>query len=292
MPWVGLDETWLFGIGTAAPSVAATVAFGNVQSGSEIGGLGGGFRHNEGAGGADDITWEMIEPTARVETIYKGEALIASAKRTVYNGLPPRVAVAGGLIVATNGMKAISGYINTQGIECGAVGDPVHVSYDILGIQFEQFTATQAATWAVTNAFVWHAGGISLANGTYDVQSFRAELNNNITLQSSLDAKAAASQRLPEWADTGSEAVSLRCTVRTPLGIDLAADWPSALATAVITISNGYTNKVLTLTELYAAPGSTAYRSVGPGDAATWDLEFEAKMNSMRSAATQAWVLT
>lgn len=282
--YVGLDDFCQFSVGTGA-----TAPFGNIQGGS-IGANEGSFKHVEGAGGQDDIIWDLVKPSASIKTVYKGEALLTNCQRTVWNGLPPQIHIWGGVLddsVARSYKQ--TGYVNGLEIACGAVGDPVEVNYDVLSMTNTLATAGTAnvATAAATAPFVWHAGAATINAVAMSCRAFSVKLENGMSHDADLDAKASGSQRLPDQIDPGNEVVTARFTVAAPPTLNFAQDTPTLPINASVVISNGYTTKTLTLTGLYIKPFGAELLK-GGGDKHTWELDCEAKLNTLKSAVAQA----
>ncbi len=283
--YLALDDFAQYGIGTAA-----SVAFGNIQGGAVFSNEGS-FSHQEGAAGQDDIVWELSKPTAKVETIYKGESLLANCLRSVWNGMPPEISFLGGVLSTTASLAAqiSSAYVNKLKVACGGVGEPVKVDYDLIGVDCVPTMASSSdvATITATDPFVWQEGAVTINGVGCRCQSFEINVENGLTHDSSLDAKAAGSQRVAECIDVGSEKVSASFEVRVPLGtLDFSDDTPTLPIDASVVISNGYTSKTITLRGLYLKPIETEL--LRGEDKHTWKIEGESRYNSLRSAATAA----
>ncbi len=280
--YVGLDDFVEYRVGTAA-----TVAFGNASG--EITDDGA-FKHEEGAAGQDDIIWDMHQPKASVKSVYKGESLIANAQRSSYNGMPPVISLAGGVVGGTNLARSIAtGYVNEMEIACGGVGEAVMVNYDIIGLKATPVTYTSGQVAAVipTAPFTWQDAAVTIGTQALSCQDFSVKLENGLRHSSSLDVKTAGSERIPEEIVIGSEKVSASFTVRgLPAGINFTDDVPTLPITASIVIGNGYTTKTLTLRDLYIKPWGI---EILKGDEIhDFKLECESRYNPLRSAATAA----
>jgi len=288
MSYIGLDDFCQFAIMTGA-----TAPVGNIQGGS-IGANEGSFSHVEGAGGQDDIVWDMVKPSASIQTMYKGESLIDNALRSVWNGLPAQIHVWGGVLDDTLPLSFTqTGYINSLEMSCGAVGEAVAVNYDVVSLTNTLATADSSdiATAAATAPFVWHEGSATIGSAALSCRSFSVKVENGLTHDGDLDAKADGSQRLPDAVDPGNETVTARFTVAVPPELDFTLDTPTLPIDASVVIGNGYTTKTVTLVGLYVKPFGAELLS-GGGDKHTWELDCEAKLNTLKSAATVAIAIT
>ncbi len=280
--YVGLDDFAEYSVGTGA-----TVAFGNFTG--EITDEGT-FKHEEGAAGQDDIIWEMHQPKASIKTVYKGESLLTNCQRSVYNGLPPRISLAGGVLGGTNLARLIAtAYVNGLEISCAGVGEPVLVTYDIIGLKATPttFTAGQVATAAATAPFTCQDVAVTIGTSALGTKEWSVKLDNGLTHDSSQDAKAAGSERIPETIEVGSEKVSASLTVKIPPSdINFTDDTPTLPITAQIVIGNGYTLHTTNLRDQYIKPWSI--EMLKGDEKHTFKLECEARYNTLRSAATAA----
>lgn len=287
MGWVGLDDFCQFGVGGAA-----SVAFGDIQGGV-LGSIDQTLNHSDGAGGQDNVWFGMATPKGTVDTIYKGESLLDNVERTTYNDLPPAVEIWGGALDASVALTyKLNGYVDKCRVSCGAVGDAVQVAYDVVGTTMTSITATagQIASPASTAPFVWSAGAVTIDGAAHACQSFEVELNNNLRPESSLDAKSANSRRLPEIVEPGTEEVTGRFVVKVPIAFNGVADTPSLPFGATIQIGNGYTTKTLTLRQLFLTQEPITLEK---GDTThTFEIAFESRHNSLKSAGTAAWQVT
>lgn len=282
--YVALDDFAEYAVGTAA-----TVVFGNIQGGT-VRADEGGYAHQEGAAGQDDIVWDMVKPTARVETIYKGESLPQYAARSTWNALPTPVKFRGGVIsTSTMAVYIATAYVNALEVACGGIGEAVKVNYDLIGLAAQDVVATAGSVTAPTPTapYVWHAGAVTIGGVACRCQSFTAKIENGLTHDSSLDAKAKGAQRLPEAIDVGTEKVSASFEVRVPPYLDFTRDTPTLPIEAQVVLSNGYTTKTLTLRDLYLKPFGTEL--IRGEDKHSWTIECESRFNALRSAATAAW---
>jgi hypothetical protein len=281
--YLAFDDFAQYAVGTAA-----TVAFGNFQGG-HVNGNEGSFKHEEGGSGQDDIIWDMSKPTAAVQTVYKGETLLINCQRSTWNGMPPQVALWGGIIsTATLAALMATAYVNKCKIACGGVGEAVKVDYDFIGLGVARnvVTAGQVATATPTAPFSWQAGAVTIGAAGLICQSFEVNVDNGMTHDSSLDAAAANSQRLAEEIDLGSEKISGSFDVRIPPELDFTLDTPTLPINASIVIGNGYTTRTLTMTGLYVKPFETPLLA---GDAKhSFKLDWETKYNPLRSQAGAA----
>jgi hypothetical protein len=283
MSYIALDDFFQYGVETAA-----SVCVGNFQGGSVFGNEGG-FKHEEGGAGQDDIVWDLDKPTASVQTVYKGESLLTSAMRTTFNALPPRVSFLGGVAAtATLAMQVATAYVNTLKLACGGVGEAVKADYDLiaLGATYTSATQGQLATATPTAPFVWQSGAVTINSAACRCQSFEVTVENGLTHDSSLDAKASGSQRVAEAIDVGSEKVSASFEVRVPPFLEFNRDTPTLPLDASIVIGNGYTLHTLTLRDLYFKPIETEL--LAGEDKHSWKIDCEAKYNSLKSNATSA----
>jgi hypothetical protein len=278
MSYSPLDSWCEYKIGTAA-----TLAFGNVPN-FELGGLGQEVQHDPGIGGQDDIHWPLLKPTARVESVFKGESLLLSCTRSTVSGLPPQVILRGGILHATATLSDVfTGYVEELSLECGGVGEAVKATYDLIGLSAAPAVTTvgQAATAAATAPYVWHAGAVTINGAALVCQSFRAGVKNNLDAQSSLDLKTSGVQRVAELVEPGDEEVTATFTVKSPATQDLTRDIPTMPVTAVLKVANGYTSRVVTLNNLYL---SDKPRRIAAGDrAVTWELAMQSRHNSLQS---------
>jgi len=293
MSYVGLDEFAQYGIGAGDPATVATVAFGNLVEGTIT--PGGDFDHAQGIGGQDDIVWHMIEPSAELTTVYKGDALLENILRSDWNGLPPRIGLWGGIIDDTNALSyKLSGYVNEVEISCGVINEAARVVYRILGDTCTAATIAAASVVApsVTAPSVWDEGDITVGGTNYSIQSFTLTLHNGLRLRSSLDSKSGDYKRLPEVVNPGDEWVELSITSDAPYTGDLLYNTPTMPVTAAIVLGNGYTTKTINVNALYVKPSSVDHRFVGSEDEVTWDWTLESKRNPLISASTQAIVIT
>lgn len=283
MSYIALDDFFQYGVETAA-----SVCVGNFQGGSVFGNEGG-FKHEEGGAGQDDIVWDLDKPTASLQTVYKGESLLTSALRTTFNGMPPRVSFLGGVSAsATLAMQVATAYINKIKIACGGIGEAVKVDYDFiaLGATYTSATQGQLATATPTAPFVWQAGAVTVSGAACRCQSFEVNGENGMTHDGSLDAHTSGSQRVAEAIDVGSEKVSASFEVRTPPFLEFNRDTPTLPVDASIVIGNGYTLHTLTLRGLYYKPIETEL--LAGEDKHSWKIDCEPKYNSLKSAGTGA----
>jgi len=280
--YVGLDDFAEFAVGTGA-----TTAFGNFTG--EITDDGA-FKHEEGANGQDDIIWDMHQPKVSIKSVYKGEALATNCLRTVYNGLPPKISLTGGVLDGANMARVIAtGYVNGVEFACGGIGEAVQVNYDIIGIAATPatYTAGQVATATPTAPYTWQDAAVTIGTQALSCQDFSVKVDNGLVHDSSLDAHASGSERIPEAIRVGSEKVSASFTVRgLPIGIDFTDDTPTLPITASIVVGNGYTTKTITLRDQYIKPW--AIELLKGDEVHDFKLETESRYNALRSAATAA----
>ena len=297
MGYVGLDGFCQFATG------ATYTGFGNV-SGGEIGVPEQDLSHHEGIGGQDLVAWGMVTPNASIESIYKGEsAMLESAARTVFYGLPPVVTVWGGICgVATQAHLMTGAYIDHVAVECGGIGEPVNANYDIIGLFHSYAIMTQGsqAAAAFTAPFVWPYGAVTIGIGTaasaaYNCQNWTAELSNNLRAESDQDLKTAAVRRMPQIVEPGNEVIGCSLSLKAPLNMDMYGDAPIAAVTAApisvaFLIGNGYTSQTITLRQLYLSSEPTPF--VAGDGTIVWDYDLESIHNALAAAAATAWTVS
>lgn len=275
---------------------AATGAVGTTGTVTALGHVRGGrvgiydqeLTHDDGIGGQSQQIWGMITPGAEIETLFKGDFLLALAARTVYNGLPPVIAVQGD-IASGIGRLVDNAYITRCRVESAGIGDAVAVTYQVIGLSLTSATVAYTAL-AGTLPYAWSKGAATINSGAYGMQSWWAELNNNLKAETSQDVKAANSQRYPEIIEIGNEIVTAGFVLKTPLGIDLGADQPGLPITAAFEFTNGYSTTTLDLRTLYYTEEPVPLES---GDATiTWDIDCESAHNALSSAGTAAWEIS
>jgi len=281
--YLGLDDFCQYGIGTAA-----SVAFGNFTG--EITDEGS-FKHEEGAAGADDIIWEMHQPKAHVESVYKGESLLTAPFRASYNAMPSLISLWGGVLASAASLSRIiaTAYVDALELSGAGVGEAVKAVYDIIGIHAVPTTATagQIATATPTAPFTCQAVAVTIGTAALGCKEWTVKIENGMTHEGSQDAKSTGSQRIPECIDLGSEKVTAKFTVRIPpTSLEFDADTPTLPITAQIVIGNGYTLHTINARDLYVKPYGA--KMVKSDEKHTWDLDCEARYNALRSAATAA----
>lgn len=195
---------------------------------------GGEAQYNVGTGGQVGKWRDMATPNGNAETSVQTLNLLDFLKPAAIGQLPPVIDyIQGGAIGNVNAaIKQAQCYVNQVALTCGAtgvlmctynwrsLGKPLPVN--IAAAQAKQGNSLVARH---TGSAQFDVAGAGLSG--YKVETWTATAVNEITAWSSQDAAAADEQRLPDVMDPGNFLVSLSARVRTPLGVNLALDYPA-----------------------------------------------------------------
>lgn len=256
---------------------------------------GGEQQYNIGTGGQVGKWRDMATPNGTANTSVQTLNLLNFAKPAAIGDLPPKIDyIQGGTVaVLEAAVKQSDCYLNQVALSCGETGVLMCV-YNWRSLRSAPVNIAAAQAKQANSLIARHTAdaqfdvaGAGLAG--YKIQSWTATLVNEITAQSSQDGKAADIQRMPEWFDPGAFRVSLSARIRTPLGVNLALDYPGQVEFLWSGTDNEAVPKTFTL-DLTGGNGLDLNRApfeiVSGSDAVLWGIEATAEPDDLAVWAT------
>ncbi|MDD3492212.1 MAG: hypothetical protein PHZ19_01785 [Candidatus Thermoplasmatota archaeon] len=192
---------------------------------------GGGPEHDDGVTGQDEVWRGMYTPGGNAETTVMNGELLQYAVPTAIGELPPVInGIRGGVIADADAAKLnYLNYLSSLELSCEEQG-LLKATYAWLSRYQEYTTIAAAADALTTNHFPWHPADVQLdiagaGLAAYRCTAWTVTVETGITAQTSQDAAAAGQQRQPQWIDPGIWVCRLTCSLRTPPGLILTADF-------------------------------------------------------------------
>ena len=243
------------------------------------------YTQSAGIGGQATGYRGLYIPGGTATTEVQSIALLNCLKPASVGALPTVIKyIQGGPVNATTeGKKQSNCYLTSAKLAC-EVGGVLTADYEWLALDEEKVTIASAATAQTNSVVVWHTGSVLLGGAGYKCTGWEATASTGITAKTSLDAKSAGSQRLPEWADPGNFEVSLTARFRAPLGIDLSGDTVSTVAFKFTGTDAETTPKTFTL-DLTGGSGlhltSAPLELGGAADEVVWSITAVGELNDL-----------
>ena len=241
---VGLNEVLEHSVAGSTFAAFDQVTSGNMTY------EGGDVQEEIGAGGQAIEYRDMVTPVGSANTVLQTLGLLACAKPAAVGSLPPIIAkIQGGPLSTTNrGRLHQSCYLRKVTIACSAKG-VITVAYDWLALTSAKATIATAQAKQTNTTFHWNDVDTQFEALGYKAQSWSVELTNDIIAKTSLDLKAAGSQRLPEQIDPGNFSAVLKASLRIPLDVadDFIADYPTRFGFKVVAKNSDTVKKTFTL---------------------------------------------
>ena len=278
--YVGLNLTLEHDIAGSASWSRFDKGTGNLTARDE-----GAYTQSAGIGGQATGYRGLYIPGGAATTEVQSIALLNCLKPATVGALPTVIkSIQGGPVGATTeAKKQTNCYLTSAKLAC-EVGGVLTADYEWLALDEEKVTIASAATEQANSVVVWHTGSVLLGGAGYKCIGWEATASTGVTAKTSLDAKSAGSQRLPEWADPGNFEVALTARFRTPLGIDLSSDTVSTVAFKFTGVDAEATPKTFTL-DLTGGSGlhltSAPLELGGAADEVVWSLSAVGKLNDL-----------
>lgn len=286
---VGLNQCIEYDIG------AGMKAF-DKHEGGNLSLPGGEQQYNVGTGGQVGKWRNLATPTGNANTSVQTITLIDLVKPAAIGQLPPKIDyIQGGAIGDIDeAVKHSDCYFNSLALGCGSEG-VLTANYAWMALRWAPVNIAAAVGHQANSLVAWHTAdaqfdvaGAGLTG--YKIQTWTATAVNEIIARTSQSSKAADIQRVPEWFDPGNWVVSLAATVRMPLGVNLALDYPAQVEFQWTGDDNEAVPKTFTL-DMTGGNGldlnSAPVEIVRGADAALWSIAATAEPNDLA-----AWVTT
>ncbi|NMC35295.1 MAG: hypothetical protein GYA36_22985 [Veillonellaceae bacterium] len=278
--FVGLNQCAEFDIAGTGPFVA----FDEV-TGGRIGSPDNEPAETDGIGGQSLKVRPMVEPAGNATTVVQSIGLISCIKPAAVGNLPTLIKkIQGGGIGDEHAANLQTDcYLSSLKLSC-EVGGLLLATYEWLALDEESVAITSPAAKQTNSPVAWHTGSVFIDGAAYKCIGWEVTATTGIAQKTSLDAKTAGSQRMPEWMEPGPFQVSLSARFRLPLGIDLRADRPDAIGFKFTGQDAGATPKTFTL-DLTGGdkldPGASAAELVASADEAVWSLTAKSTKNDL-----------
>lgn len=272
MPYVGLDGDVQIRISSGGDYEA----FDKVVSGEQT--PGGGLEHAEGVGGQDEVIWQMLEPLTTLET-YLQSTMPAHALRAAVNALPQSLDA---IDLGIPGVEMTSHgtcYINSVKLSCEK-GGAAKAAYEILGLTATASALTTASAKKPAGLVAeWFAATIEFGGSAYGCNSWESTLENDLKLETSMDAGTPGALRQPDSIKPGDMKVSLRAEFQAPPDVNITADRPGTygFVARLGRATGGVLTHTLTNLRVTGMPQKVA---AGAEDI-TWEIELEACHNDL-----------
>jgi hypothetical protein len=238
------------------------------------------FEQAGGVGQASEPIYQMIEPKTTIES-YIQNTMPAHALRAAINALPQSLdAIDVGLPGVTSAFTShTTCYINSVKLSCEK-GGAAKASYEILGLTATNSALTAAAT-ALASGLIceWFAATIKFGGVEFCCNSWESELNNNLALETNMDAGTENYLRQPKGIKPGDMKVTFQAEFQTPVTVSMNADRPGTVE--FVANLGRATGDVLTHTVTnLRVKGDPIKVSEGAGDV-TWQITCEASDNDI-----------
>lgn len=257
---------------------------------------GGEIQYDSGAGGQSAKWRGMVTPTGNLITRVQTLPMIAAAKPAAMGTLPTEIDnIQGGALNDVTAARIQSHvYIDSLELTCPEE-EILQATYNWMALDEIPVVIAAAAGHQTNSHIAWHTAATewSIDGGALGVAktiNWTARIENNMTPQTSQDAKAPGVEREPEWFDMGDVVISIVADVRVPLGIDFTADIVSYLGFKWTAQDNELAPKTFTL-DMTGGDGLDPTPDTVPivesAEAVLWHIEARSAPNDLAT-----WVPT
>lgn len=277
----GFLQNLEYGVGTST-----TASVGKVTGGT-WGPNNSGADYDFSIGGIPSPKYGMVVPEGSCTFWPTSVGILASARRASFTtAAPPLLTFQGGN--SREAFKHASAYIDTMGLECTAPDGKLTAS---LGWKAITPTVIAVPTWQEHDSgseFHWFQGTCTLATQSCAMQSFKLDLNNNLTGRTSLDGGTTGFLRLAEEIVAGNEIITGNFTAAIPPSTEALsqawADVPDATVEASLVFVNAASSPVtLTIALANMVMTNWSFNYVDSSGFSVYTIDYAAKPNTADS---------